>query len=410
MTILAFHGFDTFGGAFKGGANSDQNDPINVGILNTPMSDTFSLTYGGSWPDPSNSNFQSNNGGVTGLEKHKIGAGDERRNTLIFQAGRTTNSVSKTTLGIVSTLTTTPTVNPGRPFGFRFGFYLTDFTEFPASPATHPSILDLMLGSNITSIIQRSVVGGVAYWNIANVPTAQHPRVVRGEPIHVEIELSGNPPMTATTFYLTLKVWINGDLVATSQPWSMTGGPTMGAMLVRPRFVAQAVAVAYMNCFGLSDYVASTIDDGVNPVPNLGPMMVLTGKVESFDGPEWTVVGGSASTVLTDADAATYVLSPASKPPMSVKVDLGLPVGADVKGLNVYVRSARDVPASAAMSYTTTTLRTIDGKQLGVSPALPVSGTPTFHKPLGLLGNDAAGIEALQFADSGKLTLNFNMS
>lgn len=409
--IINFLGFDSFGAAVKGGTGVDKDDPTLFAHTGTPLADELtSLVFGNPWTDPSVTAFQYNNAGVTGLEKHKIGVGDERRNTFVFQGGRSSNTAYKTTFWTSGVDRGNPGV-VGKRFGYRFSFNLTDFTEFPnpAAPVAHavPNV-EMFYGSNSLPIVTRAVTGTRIWWNINGVASNLCPDVVKGQPVHIEVEMGCENPGTGANATLEVKIYVNGDLLYTGKPYSIAQASVASCRL---RFTAQAAAQAYMNCFGISDLVISKAVDGTDTwLPVLGPQIVLPAQLESIDAAGWQAVGADAVTALIDGDDATYVVSPALKTPLNASFNLRLPVGAEVNGLSAYVRGRRDIPASAPLKFDTSVIRKLDGSLLASDAQRPLTANLAYYRPVTLLPNNEAGQTALEFADTGKLSLTLNVS
>lgn len=407
--IYSFNGFDLFGGAVKGGTGVDKDDPTGVNTWNTPIGEELSVVYGLGWTAVTDGNFQINNAGVTGLEKHKIGTGADRRNTLVMNCGRSTN-----TSGMVNVYTAAGRRSSGVAgvkTGIRYAFYLTDFTEFlnPAAPVAANPIATLMLSTNVFTVVQRAVINGKSYWQVPQVPNTQYPEIVKGVPTHFEIELvCDNPPATGNAD-LKLNMWINGDLVVNNlNAWSI-GQTSIYEYRLRLNCPPSGAAT-WFNSFGISDLVVSNpINAASERTLPLGPQIVKTAQVTAFGGDNWSVTGSSAAAALTDADDATYVQSPQPRTAMKVDVDLQLPVGSELNGINVYMRNMRSVAASAPFAVKVEGVRTLDGVVLpGTASSFTVSANPQYQRVISILPNNQAGIDRLAFADTGKLSINYN--
>lgn len=414
--VLNFLGFDIFGAAAKGGSGTDMNDPTLGVHTGTPIADELvSLTYGYPWILPSETNFAYNNAGVTGLEKHKIGSGDERRNTFIFQAGRGNNTNIKTsfwTAGI------SERANPGivgSKYGIRFSFNLTDFTEYPnpAAPTAMPAPnVDLFIGSNSLPIVTRAASGTRSYWNVNGVSAALCPDIVKGVPCHFEVEIGWENPPGSGNVTTEVKVYVNGDLMYSAKPWSLSQTVIVQSRL---RFTIQATSTQtanYINTFGLSDLmITKCVDANGNWSAPLGPQVVLPINMESVNAPGWDNVGGAPIIqALTDGLDATYVTSPGDKVALDAKFDMKLPVGSEVNGVSVYIRARRDIPASAALQFNTDVTRQLDGSTLGSDANRLLTSGLAYYRPIAILPNTEAGAAALEFADSGKLNVRLKVS
>jgi hypothetical protein len=409
--VINFLGFDVFGAAVKGGSGADKDDPTLLAYTGTPIADELTnLAFGSTWTDPATASFSYNNAGVTGLEKHKIGVGDERRNTFLIQAGRNSSTTVKTTVWTSGTDRGNPGV-VGKRFGYRFSFNLTDFTEFPnpAAPIAHavPNV-DAFYGSNSLPIVTRAVTGTRVWWNFNGVASNLCPDVVKGQPVHVEVEIGCENPGTAANATLEIKIYVNGDLLYTGKPYSIAQTSVAACRL---RFTAQAAASTYMNSFGISDLVISKATDNADVwLPVLGPQVVLPAALDSVEGAGWQTVGASAVVALTDGSDETYMISPALKTPLDAKFDLRLPVGAEVNGLSVFMRGRRDIPASAPLRFDTDVIRQLDGVKVASDAQRALTANLAYYKPVTLVPNNEAGETALQFADSGKLSVRLNVS
>lgn len=407
--IYSFNGFDLFGGAVKGGAGADKDDPTGVNTWNTPIGEELSVVYGLAWPTVTDGSFQVNNAGVTNLEKHRVGTGADRRNTLVMNCGRSTNSSA-----MVNVFTAAGRRSPGVAgvkTGIRYAFYLTDFTEFlnPAAPVAANPVVTLMLSTNVFTAVQRTVINGKSYWQVPQVPNTQYPEIVKGVPTHFEIELICENPPASSNADLRLNIWINGDLVVNGLiAWSI-GQTSIYEYRMRLN-CPRSGAGTWFNSFGISDLVVSNpFNAALERIPPLGPQIVKTAQVTGFTGANWSVTGSSAAVALTDADDGTYVQSPQPRTPMKVDVDLQLPVGAELNGLNVYMRTSRSVAASAPFSVKVDGTRTLDSVTLpGTAASFTVGANPQYQRVMSILPNTQAGIDRLAFADTGKLSINYN--
>ncbi|MDH2154110.1 hypothetical protein [Stenotrophomonas sp. GD03657] len=407
--IYSFNGFDLFGGAVKGGTGVDKDDPTGVNTWNTPIGEELSAVYGLAWTAITDGNFQINNAGVTGLEKHKIGTGADRRNTLVMNCGRSSNSSAMVNVFTAAGRRTPGVV--GVKTGIRYSFNLTDFTEFPnpAAPVAANLAATVMLSTNALVAVQRYVANGKSYWQVPQVPNTQYPEIVKGVPTHFEIELLCFDPPASGNGSLLLNMWINGDLVVKDfLAWSF--GQT-SIYEYRMRFNCPGSGAAgWFNSYGISDVVVSNpINAAGERIPPMGPQIVKTAEVTAFGGTGWTVTGSSAAAALTDADDATYVQSPQPRTPMKIDVDLGLPVGSELNGLNVYMRSVRSIASSSPFSVKVDGTRTLDGVVLpGAAASFPVGANAQYQRVMSILPNSQAGIDRLAFADTGKLSINYN--
>lgn len=413
--VLNFLGFDIFGTGTKGGSGVDADDPILGAHAGTPIAgELTSLTYGYPWTLPSEANFGYNNAGVTGLERHKIGVGAERRNTFVFQAGRGNNTNLKTTFW---TAGIPDRGNPGvvgAKYGIRFGFNLTDFTEYPnpAAPIAMPaSNVDVFFGSSSTPLVTRAVAGSRSYWAISGISPNLCPDIIKGQPTHFEVEIGWENPGTGNAV-VDVKLYVNGDLLYAAKPWSVSQTTIAQSRL---RFTIQATATqaaTYTNSFGLSDLmISSCVDADGNWTAPLGPQVILPAALETVTASGWDTFGGVPMIqALTDGNDATYVTSALDKTPMTANYNLRLPVGAEVNGVMMYGRVRRDVPASAPMQLSTSLTRMSDGAIVANDPNRAVTGVMNYQRIVNLVPNTVAGAAALEFADSGKLAVQLKVS
>lgn len=408
QNIYSFNGFDLFGSGVKGGTGADKDDPTGAGVWTTPIGEELTVSYGSAWNTPADANFTFNNAGVTGLEKHKIGSGADRRNTLVMNAGRVANSAVsasvQTALG-----RRTPGV-AGIPTGIRYSFHLTDFTEQlnPASPVGASGIVQLMLSTNVLTLISRVSSGNTLKWQLPQIAVAQYPDCVKGVPTHFEVELAAFTPPGTGNATLKLNIWVNGDLLVKDfNAWDISQTSIYEYRL--KFYVPSSIAATWYNSFGISDVVVcSPIDTNRQPIPPMGPQIVKTAQVTAFAGTGWTATGGSAADVLSDADDNTYVQSPMPRTPMKLDLDLQLPVGAELNGLNTYIRSVRSIAASAPFSVNVTGNRLLDGVALPSTGAVAVGSVARYIRAMSILPNTQEGTDQLTFGDTGKFSINLN--
>ena len=406
--ILNFMGFDSIQHATKGGTGVDAGDPTRASYEGTPHAQELTVTYGLTWAAPSDTNFQYNNAGVSNMAAFRVAAlAENSRRAFIFGAGRYSAPASPT----VQILTATGRNNSGvagKPWGYRFGFYLTDLTVFPSTPtSSNIANVTMMLGGNLTPIITRTYVGGRSYWAIPGVAAANCPTIVLGEPTHFEVELSSNTEASSTNMVVTLKIWVNGDLMYSGSAYTV---PQTSSYAVRLRFNINGTNQTWMNRFGFSDMVISRVydDDGVF-YPNLGPQLVKRASVTIADPANWTSVNvGAVSAALNNYADTNWAVSPDTKAPLDMQVDLGLPAGVELNAINVYLRAQRDIAASVPMTMSMEASRVGDGVSLGGERNVPVGSQPAFSRVLsaGTVGSNVP----LDFADSGKIALRLKVS
>lgn len=408
MSVINFLGFDSFGYAVKGGTGTDKDEPTGVGVLNTPILDEFTITYGNPWTDPSGAPINYNNAGITGLDKHKIGVGAERRNCFLIQAGRTTVS-SYNTQVLTNPRMLQPGV-PGQPWGYRFGFNIVDFTEWPGTPTATGWEHALMYATNVRAGLLRVASGGKNYWRFSGATTDKDIEIVRGQPTHVEIELScvAPPPAGTTSQDIRLKVWMNGDLVYDVIAWS---AQQVAKGAIRMRMTASSFANNTFTSIGISDYFCTDMFgadsvDGI-PVAPLGPQVVLPAPLESVVADGWTAVGGTPIQVLADNDDGTYLISPLASGAMKATFNLNLPAGADLNGLRVFNRASRDIGAAASLWFDAKATKVADGSTVGETLNVPLNSRLVNNSLLAVYGGQPGAAAALSFADTGKFDLSF---
>lgn len=399
MSILFFAGFDCFDTGVKGGSGVDKNDPIDVGIKDTPLADWLTVNYGSSYP----TNAMINTSGVTGEEGYKVGSGKERRNTFILQAGRINNSVASARLNLKN-LPSAGVV--GKEWIYRVGFNLTDFTTVADTAASGAGIVYMMAnGSGVNNIIIRAKDAQGVYYSFNGTIFA---RPVRGEPMHIELEFGMFAPTMASTFNVSVRLYVNGDYIGFFQPWSSSQS-TVTQYSVIWNTLAQASATSQMT-LGLSDIVVSDNlgPGGVDPGP-LGPQLVLPVEISEVSAPNWTVTGGTAVEVLKDSSDATFITSPLASGKMDVALNMGLPVGADLNGLKLFARTRRDIGAASVLYYDAIVKRKSDDGILATTSNIPLTSN-ALNRTLLDIGKDRADYAGqLAFADTGLFNLNLNI-
>lgn len=406
--ILNFLGFDSFTAVVKNGSGADAIDPVRTTYEGTPLAQELTVTYGLAWTLPADTNFQYNNAGVSSASRFRIGTGADARRTFLFGAGRYSVPATPTTQ-VITAVGRNTSATAGKPWGYRFGFYLTDFTQFPSTP-TNSSIANvtLLMGGNLLPIATRAYSGGRLYWNISGVSAVNCPDIVVGQPTHIEIEIACLNPSSdaATNMSVVVKIWVNGDLVSTQTPWSIAQTSNFA---IRLRFNANGSAQTFFNYYGLSDLVISkAVDAEGNALPNLGPQIVRRAATTSVIGENWLPFGTtSLSTAIASPSETLYINSPEPKTPLVIKNNLNILPGAEVNAMHVYVAAGREVAAAAGLNMSWSAARDEDGVSLGEA-VRAVGSTLAYSKVL-TAGYDGYPAN-LDFADTGRITLRLNVS
>lgn len=388
MSLLFFAGFDNFGGGLVGGAGFGNDFPAKgAGLLGTPYETLIPITYGGA-AQPYNSM------GVPNDDRWRIGAGAERRNTLVSACGGASNTYFATAkIGAGYTYS----VGTSQAFSLTIGFNLTDFSAAMPAAGYYCCRFSRAAGQ-LANLIEHTA--GTYQYKLAGSPTAYV--FTPGQPTYIEFIVDIPTPGTGTNVFRA-RAYVNGELFYTNPAFTSITATTTEFFFE----IGMDRVLSANRYLGYSDiYVL----DGAGEAPfndRLGPQVVLPFKPETVEVPEWVLTGGTdAKTMLTDGLDTTYITSPVNKATVTAVADLKLSPGSTVNSVAFFARAGRD--AGAPRQITGTANRVVDGVVVGPQLSSGTTQAPGYVFTSRFHPKSAAEREVLNFSDSGKLRFNIS--
>lgn len=336
MSIRAFFNFDGVGAEVQGPTGEAAFAPKHgTGLLDTRNADIKTLLYVPTVP-------QYNAIGVTGLERHKVGVGADRRNALVIHRSSPTANITN---GARIVLGTDMDARTNRSWRQIYGFTYVDFSDREPTLA-YQMISLLRNGARVSLVTRRN-----------NNTLLVGPEVFpfeRGREYYIEVELFYDAPeKPAGSNAFSARVLI--DQVEIYR-WNLSLG-----MLPASGNVTAGIEVGFSdqssNPFplqvGIADlYVADYEGEAPYNAP-LGPQKVMLKKAEVVDADAWTVTGAAdAQAALADDSDASYIQSPLVDAEASVLFDLGLNQGSILNGIQIYARGSRGAGAMRSITST----------------------------------------------------------
>lgn len=388
MSLLFFAGFDNFGGGLVGGAGFGNDFPAKgAGLIGTPYETLIPITYGGA-TQPYNSM------GVPNDDRWRIGAGAERRNTLVSACGGASNTYYATAkIGAGYPFT----IGPGNYFSMTIGFNLTDFSGVMPTAGYYCCRFSRTAGQ-LANLIEH--VAGTNNYRLAG-STGLY-TFTPGQPVYLEFIVDVPAPSSSTNTFRA-RAYVNGELFFTNPAFSgLTPSTTEFFFEIgMDRVLSTSRYLGYSDIYVL---------DGTGEAPfndRLGPQVILPFKPETVEATDWTMTGGTdPKTILTDGLDSTYLTSPVSKATISAVADLKLAPGSTVNGVAFFTRAGRDAGAPRVIAGTAS--RVLDGTPIGPPISSGTNQAPGYVTTSRFHPKTAAEREVLNFSDSGKMRFNIS--
>lgn len=382
MSLLSFFGFDNFGGALAGTAGQTAEYPASkAGIVGTPYEAAIPITYGAA--------AVYNSMGVTNDDRWRIGAGTERRNTLIAATGGSTSSyfaLAKIGSGVLYPIGGT------NAFSLTIGFNITDFSAAMPAGGYYAARFSRAAGS-LANLIEH--IGGTNQYRLGNSGNLY--TFTPGQPTYVEFVVDMPTPSNNT---FRCRAYVNGELWSTNVSFTSLTAQTTELFFE----IGIDRVFAANRLLGFSDIY---LLDGTGEAPfndRLGPQVVLPYKATAVTTPDWVLTGGTDPlTMLTDNNDATFATSPVGKATINVDADMKLAPGSQVNGLAFFTKVGRDAGAPRAIAGSAT--RIADGAPIGTTITGPTTAAPGYVTSARFFPKTPAERELLNFPDTGKLRI-----
>lgn len=339
MSITSFFGFDMYGAA----ANAANTLPAHLaGIANTPYAVDLA---------PIVTSPGTHLVGVSGLDAHKLGSGARRRNGLVCHrpASSTNSSAAISLIRNFRGGAGTWDITIGMTMKVLSGFSVTQVHNLLSMGNTTTALSQRLLAINSN---QTMILAG------QNIPMV----LELGREYYFEIHIYRKA--TDPVANLSVDLYVDGSLNASRGSFGFYD-TTVTPLFISAGFIAQTVSTAAQTCIMGDIYISDSRPSG--------PQLVLPVRAESVVGGGWEKEGnGTPADVLNDGNDTTYYTSPTDAGELAIKLTSALDPEYPIGGMQLLVRSRRDVAAGRAMI---TELRKEDGSLV---KSTTISNSATF--------------------------------